>query len=125
MEAVFSVLIGAFFAASIYMLLSRQVIRILIGIVLIGNAVNLLIFTAGRLTREVPPIIPVEQYLPAVGSANPLPQALVLTAIVISFSIFAFMLVLAYRAYLELGTDNVDKMRVAEPVDKPEPPIGY
>lgn len=125
MEVGLSVLIGIFFAAAIYLILSKQIIRILLGIAIIGNAVNLLIFTAGRLTREVPPIIPLSQDVPAVGSANPLPQALVLTAIVISFSLFAFMLVLAFRAYQELGTDNVDDMRVAEPVDQPKPPMGY
>ncbi len=125
MEVGLSVLIGIFFAAAIYLILSKQIIRILLGIAIIGNAVNLLIFTAGRLSREVPPIIPLIQDVPAAGSANPLPQALVLTAIVISFSLFAFMLVLAFRAYQELGTDNVDDMRVAEPVDQPKPPMGY
>ena len=55
----------------------------------------------------------------------PLPQALVLTAIVISFSFFAFLLVLGYRAYQELGTDNSEEMRVAEPAGEPSPPTGY
>ncbi|MEP3280170.1 MAG: Na+/H+ antiporter subunit C [Stappiaceae bacterium] len=125
MEVGLSVLIGIFFAASIYLILSKQIIRILLGIAIIGNAVNLLIFTSGRLSREIPPIIPLDQDVPALGSANPLPQALVLTAIVISFSLFAFLLVLAFRAYQELGTDNVDEMRVAEPADQPKPPMGY
>ena len=57
--------------------------------------------------------------------ANPLPQALVLTAIVISFSFFAFLLVLVFRSYQELGTDDTDEMREAEPVDEPAPPLGY
>ena len=58
-------------------------------------------------------------------TANPLPQALILTAIVISFSFFAFLLVLAYRAYQELETDNTDEMRFAEPEDQRLPPLGY
>jgi multicomponent Na+:H+ antiporter subunit C len=57
--------------------------------------------------------------------ANPLPQALILTAIVISFSFFAFLLVLSWRAYSTLGTDNTDEMRVAEPDGAPLPPLGY
>ncbi|MBB4274340.1 Na+/H+ antiporter subunit C [Rhizobium mongolense] len=125
MEPLFAVLVGLFFSAAIYLLLSKFSIRIMLGIAILGNAVNLLLFTAGRLTREVPPIIPAGlDALPA-GAANPLPQALILTAIVISFSFFAFLLVLTYRAYQDIGTDNTDEMRVAEPDDLLLPPVGY
>ena len=58
-------------------------------------------------------------------SANPLPQALILTAIVISFSFFAFLLVLGYRAYQDLGTDDTDEMHLAEPETAEAPPHGY
>jgi multicomponent Na+:H+ antiporter subunit C len=85
----------------------------------------MLIFTAGRITREVPPIIPDGLLVPATAVANPLPQALILTAIVISFSFFAFLMVLAYRAYQDLGTDDTDEMRLAEPEGEPLPPMGY
>jgi multicomponent Na+:H+ antiporter subunit C len=125
MEFVLSLLIGVYFAASVYLMLSRHVIRLLLGAALLSNAVNLLIFTAGRLVHEVPPVIPLGLTAPPTVTANPLPQALVLTAIVIAFSIFAFLLVLAMRAYQELGTDDTDHMRVAEPVDAPRPPQGY
>ncbi|NLS02813.1 Na+/H+ antiporter subunit C [Rhizobium sp. P32RR-XVIII] len=125
MEPLFAILVGLFFSAAVYLLLSKFSIRIMLGIAILGNAVNLLLFTAGRVTREVPPIIPAGlDTLPA-GAANPLPQALILTAIVISFSFLAFMLVLTYRAYQDLGTDNTDEMRVAEPDDPPLPPLGY
>ncbi len=125
METGLAILIGVFFTVSVYLMLSRQLVRILLGIAILGNAVNLSIFTNGRLTREVPPVIPPDLYVPAEVTANPLPQALVLTAIVISFSFFAFLLVLAFRAYQELGKDNVNEMRVAEPADTPQPPQGY
>jgi multicomponent Na+:H+ antiporter subunit C len=125
MEALFAILIGLFFAAAIYLMLSKHTVRILLGIVLLGNGVNLLLFTTGRLTREVPPIIPAGMDALPAGAANPLPQALILTAIVISFSFFAFLLVLTYRAYQELGTDNSDEMRLAEPRDEERPPLGY
>ncbi|WP_068317215.1 Na+/H+ antiporter subunit C [Polycladidibacter hongkongensis] len=125
METILAITVGAFFAASIYLMLSRKLVRVLMGIAILGNAVNLLIFTSGRLLREVPPIIPAHAYVPEAITANPLPQALVLTAIVISFSFFAFFLVLGYRAYQELGTDDMLEMRVAEPVNEPEPPLGY
>ena len=124
MEFVLSLLVGAFFTASIYLMLSRYIIRLLLGVALLSNAVNLLIFTAGRLVHEVPPVIPEGAYAPEAVTANPLPQALILTAIVISFSFFAFLLVLAMRAYQELGTDDTDQMRIAEPAHVPPPPSG-
>lgn len=125
MEAGLSVLIGLFFAVSVYLLMSRQIVRIMLGIAILSNAVNLLIFTAGRLTREVPPVIPEGAVTPLEQTANPLPQALILTAIVISFSFFAFLLVLTFRSYQELGTDDANEMRVAEPAGEPTPPQGY
>lgn len=125
MEAIFSILVGIFFSVAIYLMLSRHSIRILLGIAILGNAVNLLLFTAGRLTREVPPIIPAGMDSLPAGAANPLPQALILTAIVISFSFFCFLLVLTWRAFQELQTDDTDEMRAAEPRGEPMPPLGY
>jgi multicomponent Na+:H+ antiporter subunit C len=125
MEPFFAILVGALFTVAIYLFLSRHVIRILMGAAILGNAVNLLIFTAGRVTREVPPIIAGDADALTGAAANPLPQALILTAIVISFSFFAFLLVLGYRAFQELETDSSDEMRVAEPVGDKAPPTGY
>ncbi|MEZ2220627.1 Na+/H+ antiporter subunit C [Rhizobium sp. RCC_161_2] len=125
MEAVFAGLVGLFFAVAIYLMLSGFSIRIMLGIAILGNAVNLLLFTAGRVTREVPPIIPAGADALGLDAANPLPQALILTAIVISFSFLAFLLVLTYRAYQDLKTDNTGEMRVAEPDERPMPPLGY
>ena len=125
MEPVFAVVVGIFFASAVYLMLSKYIVRILLGIAILGNAVNLLLFTSGRLTREVPPIITAGLDTLPPGTANPLPQALILTAIVISFSFFAFLLVLTYRAYQDLKTDNTDEMRVAEPEHDPVPPLGY
>ena len=125
MEALFSGLVGIFFAAALYLMMSKHIVRVLLGVVILGNAVNLLLFTTGRLTREVPPIIPAGADTLSANAANPLPQALILTAIVISFSFFAFLLVLVYRAWQDLGTDVANEMRIAEPEDEPAPPAGY
>lgn len=125
MEPLFALLVGALFAVSIYLFLSRHIIRVLMGAAILSNAVNLLIFTAGRVTRDVPPIIGAGVDVLDASAANPLPQALVLTAIVIAFSFFAFLLVLGYRAFQKLGTDDSTDMRVAEPVNEPSPPLGY
>lgn len=125
METALSATVGLFFAAAIYLMLSKHIIRVLLGIVLFGNATNLLLFTAGRVVSETPPIIPEGMDVPAGAIANPLPQALILTAIVISFSLFAFLLVLAYRAYQDLGTGDTGRMRLAEPESENLPPMGY
>jgi multicomponent Na+:H+ antiporter subunit C len=124
MDYVVAALSGLFFTAAIYLLLSRALIRMLLGLALLGNAVNLLIFVAGRLTRVAPPIVPEGQKLIEQG-ANPLPQALILTAIVIGFAMFSFLLVLAYRAYQTLEADNTNQMRLAEPKGGPNPPLSY
>ena len=125
MDHVVAALVGCFVALGVYLLLSRSLIHMLLGLVVLGNGVNLLIFTAGRLTRAVAPIVP-DGLAQAVGPiANPLPQALILTAIVIGFAMFSFLLVLAYRAYQSLDADNTDRMRVAEPDDAPNPPLSY
>lgn len=122
-ETAYALLIGVFFATAIYLILSKAVIRMLLGVSILGNAVNLLIFTAGRLTREAPPIVVGDSEQLSQPFANPLPQALILTAIVIGFSLFIFLLVLGYRAYQELDADDTDTMRLAEPKRPPLPPL--
>jgi multicomponent Na+:H+ antiporter subunit C len=125
MDYVLAALVGLFIAIGTYLLLSRSVIRMLIGLTIFGNGVNLLIFTAGRVTQAVAPIVPEGLEVPEGAIANPLPQALILTAIVIGFSMFAFLLVLAFRAYQSLDADNTDTMRLAEPDGSPTPPLSY
>jgi multicomponent Na+:H+ antiporter subunit C len=117
METVFAILVGIMVAGAIYLMLDRILIRFILGLVLISNAVNLLIFTVGRLQSRKPPLIPEGSAVPAEQIANALPQALVLTAIVIGFALLAFVFVLFYRAYQEIGTVDTEKMRVAEPMD--------
>lgn len=115
MESVLAILAGIMAAASVYLLLSRHVVRMLLGLILLSNTANLLIFFSGRLGSNVPPLVPEGLSAPAEAVANPLPQALILTAIVISFGLLAFALVLVYRGYAEMGTVDSDRMRVAEP----------
>jgi multicomponent Na+:H+ antiporter subunit C len=114
-ELLLAITIGIVVATSVYMMLDRNVVRFLFGLVLLSNAVNLIIFTAGRLTAGAPPLIADGAYAPDGQIANALPQALVLTAIVIGFGLLAFALALVYRTYMALGTVNSDEMRIAEP----------
>ena len=117
METVLAVLIGVLVAASVYLMLARSILRFVFGLVLLSNAANLVIFAAGRLTRAEPALVPPGLSAPVASVANSLPQALVLTAIVIGFGLLAFALALVFRGYQVLGTLNTDRMRIAEPVD--------
>ncbi|WP_286945755.1 Na+/H+ antiporter subunit C [Exiguobacterium sp. UBA4551] len=93
------------------MLLRPRTFQVIIGLSLLGYAVNLFIFAMGRLRSGSPPVLRGEGPVDPAAYADPVPQALVLTAIVISFGVTAFFLVLAYRAYQELGTDNIEEMK--------------
>jgi multicomponent Na+:H+ antiporter subunit C len=115
MEVFVAIMVGVLVAASTYLMLARNVLRFLFGLILLSNAANLLIFGSGGLTPESPPLVPDGADFPPPGVANALPQALVLTAIVIGFGLFAFALVLVYRGYQNLGTLESDDMRLAEP----------
>ncbi|TRO95262.1 cation:proton antiporter [Glycocaulis profundi] len=100
-------------AAGVYMMLDRNVFRIMLGLALVATGVNLIIFLAGRLGPVDPAIISTGTYALMEGAANPLPQALVLTAIVIGFSLTALACVLAYEATRTLGTLDADAMTAA------------
>ena len=106
--------VGIVLTAGAYLALSRDLLRCLVGLALVGNGINLLLFAAGRLGSNAPPIISDSQ-ASLESAANALPQALVLTAIVISFALLCFSLVLAIRVVQAGGTDDVASLRSAEP----------
>lgn len=111
MEIVLAFVIGGLFAAGIYMLLRRSLLKLLIGLSLMSHATNLLIFTVARLTRGRAPVINMNASVLEPPFADPMPQALILTAIVISFGVTAFALALAFRTYRSVGTDDLDQMQ--------------
>ncbi|WP_163654681.1 Na(+)/H(+) antiporter subunit C [Listeria sp. PSOL-1] len=115
MELLMSVLIGLMFAASVYLILSKSLLRIIIGTAILSHGVNLLVLTVGGLKRGNVPILGLKG---VTGYNDPLPQALILTAIVISFGVTAFFLVLAYRAYQELDSESISKTRGHEADDE-------
>jgi multicomponent Na+:H+ antiporter subunit C len=114
MPVILAFVIGGLYAAAIYLLLRRSLVRLLIGLSLLGHAANLLIFTVRELTRARPPIVPIDAVTLAAPYADPVPQSLVLTAIVIGFGVLAFALALAYRTHKTLGVDDLDQLRGAE-----------
>jgi len=114
MQTLCAILAGIIVAASVYLILDRHLIRFIFGLVLAGNAVNLMIFTVGRLESRRPPLIPDQVTAMTSPYANALPQALILTAIVIGFALLSFVFILFYRAYQSLGTVDTELMKIAE-----------
>lgn len=121
MEIALPVATGALFASSIYLLLARDLVRVAVGILLLGVAANLLIFIAGGVALGLPPLVPPDATALPAGSAPPLPQALILTAIVISFGLSAFAIVLFWVARRSFGHVNTEWHRLAEPVGAFDP----
>jgi multicomponent K+:H+ antiporter subunit C len=105
MEALFAILIGLLTSCGVYLLLRPRTFSVVLGLTLLTYAVNLFLFAMGRLVINKPAIITANT---AAIYTDPLPQALVLTAIVISFGMTAFVVVLALHAQGVLGTDHVD-----------------
>ena len=107
-------------AAGLYLTLSRDVLRCVVGLALLGNAVNLLLLAAGRLGSAQPAVI-VSGAEALQGASNPLPQALVLTAIVIGFALMCFALVLVMQLVRQVGSDDALALRLVEP--EPDEPV--
>ncbi|MBC6904148.1 Na+/H+ antiporter subunit C [Saccharophagus sp. K07] len=103
MEALVAIAIGVMTSCAIYLMLRARTFPVILGLTLLSYAVNLFIFVMGRLSTGNPAVIGSGETYP-----DPVPQALVLTAIVIGFAMTAFILVLALRARVELGNDHVD-----------------
>jgi len=113
MEAALALAIGALYATGLFMMLRRSAVKLIIGIGLLGHAANLLIFTIAGLTRARPPILS-GRGDDFAGLADPVPQALILTAIVIGFAVQAFAVVLIHRVIQIVGTDDLDRMKATD-----------
>jgi multicomponent K+:H+ antiporter subunit C len=109
--------IGLLFAAGTYLLLRARTFPVIVGLTLLAYGVNALLFAMGRLRLDSPPVLSLELE----AYTDPLPQALVLTAIVIAFGMTAFVVVLILRSFLELGNDHVDGDEDGT-TDEPETP---
>ena len=108
MEIVMAIIVGTLYAAGIYMIRRRSLVKLIIGLALLGYASNMLIFSMGELVRGNAPLV--HEGVDLSSFADPLPQALILTAIVIGFGAQAFAIVLIRRVYQRIGTDDMDKL---------------
>ncbi len=105
-----SIVIGGCYASAVFLLLQKRLLQIILGLSLLGHATNLLIFVAAGLHGTSLPIIPNGAEVLPQTAVDPLPQALILTAIVIGLALFGFSLALAYRCVAVLGHDNIDQI---------------
>lgn len=114
MEIILAVIIGVLYASGIFMILRRSLVKLILGIILLGNGANLLIFLLGRIAKGKPPIIDTAETVINDIYADPVPQALILTAIVISFGLQSFAIILIKRVYIVANTDDLDAINTSD-----------
>ena len=106
MELLLAVVAGVLYAAGLYLMLRRRLAQLIVGLSLLSNGSNILILSAAGVTRSKPPLI--TEGVSLEPFADPVPQSLILTAIVIGFGVLAFALVLAHRVHQSAGSDDID-----------------
>lgn len=115
MEILLAIMIAVLTACGVYLILRLRTFPVVLGLTLLSYAVNLFLFSMGRLMENAPAVIGASEL-----HTDPLPQALVLTAIVIGFAMTAFLMALALRAWGEFGSDHIDgKVDALDPEDRP------
>ncbi|MEL7482951.1 MAG: Na+/H+ antiporter subunit C [Planctomycetota bacterium] len=114
MMLLLSASVGLLFAAGAYMLMRRSLVKLVVGLVLLGQAANLLIFVTSNPERGRPPLVEPGAEVPPPPFTDPLASALVLTAIVISFGIASYTIVLIKRAYQDVGTDDLKEFTTTD-----------
>ena len=111
MELILAIVAGSLYACGLYLMLRRRLVQLIIGLSLLANGSNILIFAAAGVTRGQPPIVE-DAAVTAASFADPVPQSLILTSIVIGFGVLAFALVLAHRVHASAGSDDIDAIRL-------------
>jgi multicomponent Na+:H+ antiporter subunit C len=110
MELLLILLVGVLYSAGIFLMLRRSMVKLLLGLLLLGNGANILIFVMGGFTKNTP----VTRTDFTDIHADPVPQALILTAIVISFALTAFAIILLKKVYTTTGSDDLDSLNVQD-----------
>ena len=121
MELLLAIVAGVLYASGLYLMLRRRLAQLIIGLGLLSNGSNILILSAAGVTRARPPLV--NGGVSADQFADPVPQSLILTAIVIGFGVLAFALVLAHRVQQSTASDDIDAIgtgSAAPSADSPE-----
>ncbi|PKL84966.1 MAG: Na+/H+ antiporter subunit C [Ignavibacteriae bacterium HGW-Ignavibacteriae-1] len=111
MTLLLAIVTGILFTAGFYLVLRRSLVKVIFGLMFLGHAANLLIFNIGRLTKGAPAFILEGNQTAVEPYAEPIPQALILTAIVIGFGVQAFAIVLFKKAYQMIGSDDINSLK--------------
>ncbi|MEW6334594.1 MAG: Na+/H+ antiporter subunit C [Thermodesulfobacteriota bacterium] len=117
MDTILAVLVGGLYGAGVYMMMRRSIVKLIIGLALLSHGSNLLILLMGLLSRGRPAVISPGQTQLVSGVADPVPQALILTAIVIGFGVLSFTVVLIRGTYKTLQTDDLDDLQTTDTFD--------
>lgn len=121
MELLLAIVAGVLYSSGLYLMLRRRLAQLIIGLGLLSNGSNILILAAAGVTRAKPPLV--SAGMTADHIADPVPQSLILTAIVIGFGVLAFSLVLAHRVHQSAGSDDIDTIgsdSATASLDKPD-----
>lgn len=110
MEVLMTIVAGILITIGTYLVLSKTFLHVILGLSLFTHGTHLILLTMGGLKKGVAPLLGEE----ATSFTDPLPQALILTSIVINFALTAYFLVLAYRTYRETGTDDLEELKGGE-----------
>jgi multicomponent Na+:H+ antiporter subunit C len=113
-QTLMAFVVGGLYAAGFYLMMRRSIVKLIIGLAVLSHATNLLIFLMGGMIRGRPPVIPAAAERMTGTFADPLPQALILTAIVIGFGVQAFAVVLIRRTHQTVGTDDLDELQTTD-----------
>jgi len=108
MNIILPLAIGVLFGAGTYLMMQKNILKLVLGLGLIGHGANVILISSGWIGTGQAPILGQDPHAPFV---DPIPQALILTAIVIGFAATAFMLVLSLRVYRDLKTTNIKEIR--------------
>lgn len=115
MTLLVALLIGVLYAAGAYLMMRRSIVKLIFGLMLLSHATNLMVFTIARLVRGKAPLVPKGETALSGAFADPLGQAMILTAIVISFAVLGFGLILVKKTYQALDDDDLDKLDGGRP----------
>lgn len=114
MSSLIAIIIGALVAGGTYCLMRRSIVKIILGIALLSQAINLMVFSSVGLHSTHPPMIKAGEKILSGNHADPLPQALVLTAIVIGFGLIAFCLALIHQTYRATREDDINSLTTTD-----------
>jgi len=117
MNLIISLILGILFSASVFLMFQKSFFKLIIGVILFSYATVFFLFSVGGITKNAPPLISKNKVEATEKMADPLPQALTLTAIVISIGVQLFVIVLLKKVYVSVGTEDLDELNTTDRID--------